>query len=307
MSKITVVGGINIDIEGSPYEKLKYQDSNPGRIHLAFGGVGRNITENAARLGGDVAMVSVIGDDQMGQAAKAELEGLGVDTSCIKTLKGCNSAMYLSILDDRKDMELALCDMEIIESITPEFLEEHREFIAGSGIIALDGNLTEELLCCAVEMFKGTPIFFDPVSSTKAAKAKNCLSGFESIKPNIIEAEILTGVTINGDEDVRKAADKLMEKGLKRIFITLNRNGVYYRDATSEGFIRPADDLRIVSATGAGDSFSATILLGSVQGKKTEETARMGMAAASIAMESSRAVNKDMNIQEILRRLAENV
>ena len=81
MAEITVVGGINIDIEGSPFEKLKYHDSNPGRIHLAFGGVGRNITENAARLGGDVAMVSVIGDDQMGQAAKAELakHGLSCD------------------------------------------------------------------------------------------------------------------------------------------------------------------------------------------------------------------------------------
>lgn len=52
MAEITIVGGINIDIEGSPFEKLKYQDSNPGRINLAFGGVGRNITENAARLGG---------------------------------------------------------------------------------------------------------------------------------------------------------------------------------------------------------------------------------------------------------------
>ena len=80
MAEITIVGGINIDIEGSPFEKLKYQDSNPGRINLAFGGVGRNITENVARLGGDVAMVSVIGDDQMGQAAKAGLTSLGVDT-----------------------------------------------------------------------------------------------------------------------------------------------------------------------------------------------------------------------------------
>ena len=307
MADITVVGGINIDIEGSPFEKLKYCDSNPGKINLAFGGVGRNITENTARLGGDVAMVSVIGDDQMGQAAKAELESLGVDTSCIRTLEGCNSAMYLSILDDKKDMELALCDMDIIEAITPEFLEEHREFIAGSRIIALDGNLSEELLCCSVEMFRGIPIFFDPVSSIKAVKAKRCLGGFESIKPNIIEAEILTGITIDGDEDIRRAADRLMEKGLRRVFITLNRDGVYYRDAESEGFIRPADNLRIVSATGAGDSFSATILLGSVQQKTTEETARMGMAAASIAMESSRAVNREMNLQELLRRINKDV
>lgn len=307
MAKITVVGGINIDIEGSPFEKLKYHDSNPGRINLAFGGVGRNIAENAARLGGDVAMVSVIGDDQMGKAAKMELEDLGVDTSCIRTLQGRNSAMYLSILDDRKDMELALCDMDIIEAITPAFLEDYRDFIAGSGIIALDGNLSEELLCCCVEMFRGIPVFFDPVSSAKAVKARNCLGGFDSIKPNIIEAEILTGITIDGDEDVRRAADRLLEKGVKRVFITLNRDGVYYRDSESEGFIRPADNLKIVSATGAGDSFSATILLGSVQQRKTEEIARMGMAAASIAMESGRAVNREMNLQELLRRINKNV
>ena len=307
MAKITVVGGINIDIEGSPFEKLKYHDSNPGRINLAFGGVGRNIAENAARLGGDVAMVSVIGDDQMGKAAKMELEDLGVDTSCIRTLQGRNSAMYLSILDDRKDMELALCDMDIIEAITPAFLEDYRDFIAGSGIIALDGNLSEELLCCCVEMFRGIPVFFDPVSSAKAVKARNCLGGFDSIKPNIIEAEILTGITIDGDEDVRRAADRLLEKGVKRVFITLNRDGVYYRDSESEGFIRPADNLKIVSATGAGDSFSATILLGSVQQRKTEEIARMGMAAASIAMESGHAVNREMNLQELLRRINKNV
>ena len=307
MAKITVVGGINIDIEGSPFEKLKYHDSNPGRINLAFGGVGRNIAENAARLGGDVAMVSVIGDDQMGKAAKMELEDLGVDTSCIRTMQGRNSAMYLSILDDRKDMELALCDMDIIEAITPAFLEDYRDFIAGSGIIALDGNLSEELLCCCVEMFRGIPVFFDPVSSAKAVKARNCLGGFDSIKPNIIEAEILTGITIDGDEDVRRAADRLLEKGVKRVFITLNRDGVYYRDSESEGFIRPADNLKIVSATGAGDSFSATILLGSVQQRKTDEIARMGMAAASIAMESGGAVNREMNLKELLRRINKNV
>lgn len=307
MAEITIIGGINIDIEGSPFQKLKYQDSNPGRINLAFGGVGRNITENAARLGGDVAMVSVIGDDQMGQAAKAELRSLGVDISCIRTIEGRNSAMYLSILDDRKDMELALCDMDIIENITPEVLEEHRDFIAGSKIIAMDGNLSEELLRCSVDMFKDIPIFFDPVSSTKAVKAKHCLGGFDSIKPNIMEAEILSGVTINDDEDVRRAADRMLEKGLKRVFITLNKDGVYYRDADSEGFIRPADNLKIVSATGAGDSFSATILLGCANNKRTEETAHMGMAAASIAMESSRAVNENMNMQEVLRRLTGNV
>jgi len=303
MAEITVVGGINIDIEGSPFEKLKYQDSNPGKVHMAFGGVGRNITENIARLGGNVAMLSVIGDDQMGLAAKAELESLGVDTSCIQVLEGENTAMYLSILDDRKDMELALCDMDIIEAITPEVLKSHEEFLRSSKMVALDGNLSESLMEFATDMLAGVPLFYDPVSAAKAVKAKRFIGRFHSIKPNIMEAEILTGMTINDEEDVRKAGQWFIDQGVKRVFITLNKDGVYYRDENGEGFIRPAEGLKVVSATGAGDSFSATIMLGFVQGRTAEETARMGMAASSIAMESAHAVNKNMNMEELLRRI----
>ena len=73
MSDIVIIGGINIDIEGYPYRQLKYQDSNPGKILIAYGGVGRNIAENAARMGADVAMVSAIGSDEIGKGAKEHL------------------------------------------------------------------------------------------------------------------------------------------------------------------------------------------------------------------------------------------
>lgn len=303
MAEITVIGGINIDIEGAPFERLKYQDSNPGKINMAFGGVGRNITENIARLGGDAAMLSVIGDDQMGLAAKEGLEALGVDTSCIKVLEGENTAMYLSILDDRKDMELALCDMDIIEAITPEVIEAHKEFLQSSKMVALDGNLSESMMEYAVNMLEGVPLFYDPVSASKAVKAKRFVGRFHSIKPNIIEAEILSGMTINGGDDLKRAGQWFIDQGVKRVYITLNKEGVYYKDEETEGFIKPAENLKVVSATGAGDSFSATIMLGFIKGKTTEETARMGMAAASIAMESAHAVNKDMNMDELLRRI----
>lgn len=71
MAEISIIGGINIDIEGCPFRALQPEDSNPGKISLAYGGVGRNIVENAARLGGDVAMISVIGDDRWDAAPSA--------------------------------------------------------------------------------------------------------------------------------------------------------------------------------------------------------------------------------------------
>lgn len=303
MAEITVIGGINIDIEGYPFAKLRAHDSNPGKICLSHGGVGRNIVENTARLGGSVAMLSVIGDDPMGKGAKEELVELGVDVSMVETIQGRNTSMYLSILDEEGDMELALSDMDIIENISREMLGKYEEKLRASKVIALDGNLSRELLAYAVELFEGIPLFYDPVSAAKALRGKEHIGRFHSIKPNVMEAEALSGMSIDGEEDVLRVAKYFMTQGVKQVFITLNKDGVFYMDELSHGFIRPAENLKIESATGAGDSFSAMVLLGMVAGRSAEETAKMGMAASAVTMETSRAVNKQMNIQEIIRRI----
>ena len=301
MADITVIGGINIDIEGSPFNKLRREDSNPGRISLSYGGVGRNITENIARIGGDVAMVSVIGEDQMGRGAKEELQELGVDVSGVEILAGRNSAMYLSILNEDKDMELAISDMDIVNVITPRFLDKHRELLLGSKAVALDTNLSEETLEYAADILEKTPLFLDPVSVTKAVKARKIIGKFECIKPNVMEAEALSGLKITSEEELRAAGGWFIQQGVKKVFITLNKEGVYYRSPDREGFIRPKD-ISPVSATGAGDSFLAAILIGMVRGLDIEEIAKIGMAAAQVTMESPGAVNKAISKAEIERR-----
>jgi len=92
------------------------------------------------------------------------------------------------------------------------------------------------------------------------------------------------------------------EKGVKRIFITLSGGGVYYKEGPVEGVIRPGQ-VSVVSATGAGDAFSAAILDGFVKGMNIEETAKYGMAAASIAMESKTPVNPKICFEEVMRRM----
>ena len=49
MPKLYAIGGVTVDLVGSPYKPLKLHDSNPGTIKLSFGGVARNIAENAVR------------------------------------------------------------------------------------------------------------------------------------------------------------------------------------------------------------------------------------------------------------------
>ena len=130
---------------------------------------------------------------------------------------------------------------------------------------------------------------------------------FYSMKPNVMEAEVLSGLRIETEADLARVGDWFLSQGLEQLFITLNKDGVYYKSKEKEGILRPRGDLRLVSATGAGDSFSAAILLGCVRGLDIEEIARMGMAAASIAMESEQAVNSNINMKELKRRMREDV
>lgn len=301
MAAITVVGGINIDIEGRPEGTLIPADSNPGQVTVSAGGVGRNIVENIARLGGDVAMISLTGDDVMGQNAKAHLAGLGVDVSGIRNVSGESTGMYLSILNHKNDMELAICNMDILERITPAFLSQHMTAFRQSEIVGLDCNLQAETLAYMTGRLQ-VPLFLDPVSASKAARVRPVLHRFHTIKPNRIEAELLSGIAIEDRASLERAGRWFLDQGIRRVFISLGEAGAYYRTADEEG-IAPAKAVCLASATGAGDAFSAAILMGHVMGLSAEETARMGIACSSLAMETRTAVNPRISMEAVRARM----
>lgn len=306
MSDVIIIGGITADIEGNPYNQLIMGDSNPGKIVMSYGGVGRNITENLSRMGVSVSFVSVAGDDFAGRGAVRELENLGVDVEQVRLLQEENTAVYMSILNLMGDMELALCNMDILERISVEFIDGALKNSKNAKIIGIDTNLTEETLEYATERFKGIPLFLDPVSVTKAERAKKLIGRFHTIKPNRMEAEILSGMTILSAEDLDKAGRWFIGQGVKRVFITLGPGGVYYRDEKESGLLG-ADPGEIISATGAGDAFSAAILHSHLKGFDIRKTAQAGTAAASIAMESKSAVNSRMSEELIMQRLEKNL
>ena len=321
---IIVIGGINIDIEGSPFAALLDRDSNPGTVSIAYGGVGRNIAENLARLGQSVGMVSVVGSDELGKGAKEHLAGLGADTSMIRTIEGSGSCIYLSILDENMDMKLAVNDMEIIKEITPGYIRENLAEISKAKAIALDANLDEAALEEITGMLVGLDqsaeagkpddfdaaskpncpkLFLDPVSASKAPRTISSIGRFHSIKPNLIETEAITGLTIESQADLTAAADWFIDRGVENVYITLGKEGVYYKNREKDGCIHPKKDIKLVSATGAGDAFSAMVLTGMAEGLDIEEIARLGMAASELAMESKKAVNEKIDIDEIKRRI----
>lgn len=306
MSEVSIIGGITADIEGHPYHQLIMGDSNPGKIVMSYGGVGRNIAENLRRMGTSVSFMSVAGDDFAGRGAVRELDSLGVDVNHVRLLPEENTAVYMSILNLVGDMELALCNMDVLERISNDFIDEAYEHMKDARIIGIDTNLTEETLEYATEKLKDIPIFLDPVSVTKAERAKKLIGRFHTIKPNRMEAEILSGMTIMNLEELEKAGEWFVNQGVKHVFITLGPGGVFYRNENESGLIAAKPE-NIISATGAGDAFSAAIIYSHLKGLDIKKAAEMGTAAAAIAMKSKSAVSSLMSAELLLQTLGESL
>lgn len=300
MSKISIIGGITADIEGHPYDKLIHGDSNPGTIAMSYGGVGRNIAENLARMGVPVNFVSVAGDDFAGRGAVRELKELGVNVDNIELLEDENTAVYMSILNLVGDMELAMINMDIFERMSNDFIDRALGCVRNSEMVGLDTNLAEDALEYVTGKLTDTPLFLDPVSSAKAIRAKKVIGRFHTIKPNRAEAEAISGLPILSEKELEEAGEWFLKEGVKRVFITLGGGGVYYRDEKNSGTLR-VGSIDLKSATGAGDAFSAALLYAHINGMSLEEAAKYGMAASSIAISSPRAVNPLMSEKVLLQ------
>lgn len=310
---ITVIGAANIDIGGTPYSPLIAADSNPGKINISSGGVGRNIAHNLIRLGMDVKLMTAVGGDPLGRYLLDYCRNLGMDTGCSLIADDNISSIYLYINDHEGDMQLALSDMDVCSMITPEYIDKNADIINGSSAVVADCNLSAETLMHIKDICK-VPLFIDTVSVTKSAKIKNDLKGIYAVKPNILEAEELSGISINTKEDCIRAADIILGNGAENVFISMGADGMLAADANNI-FIVGRYDTHVVNTTGAGDAATAALVFSLTSDKfiKADEklhplirAAQAANAAASLTLGSPEAINHEMTAQDVINKINNN-
>ena len=295
-----VVGGVNMDIGGRSHKALVPADSNPGQVRMSLGGVGRNIAHNMALLGVDVRLLTAFGDDMNAQRIAASCGELGIDISQCLTVPGAATSTYLFIADEKGDMALAVSDMEIYDHVTPAFLAGRSRLLQNAQLIVIDTNIPAESIAWLADNVK-LPIFADPVSTAKAEKLRPVLGKLHTLKPNQLEAELLSGVAITDQKSLDKAVDVLLGTGLRRVFVSLGGDGVYAA-AHNQRLHVPCCPGTMVNTTGCGDAAMAAIAWAYLEGTGLERTARAAMAAGSIAMESSETINPNMSAQALKAR-----
>ena len=294
---VAVIGGANLDIFGYTNEKIIYKDSNIGHISQSTGGVGRNIAENISRLNYRTTLVTVVGEDEKGKFILDELKELGIDTDDVVILPHERTSVYLAILNEHRDMELAINDMDIMKKLSPNLLSKKKKIIENAVGAVVDTNLTVEsleYLLTTVEQ----KYYVDAVSSKKAVKIKNLLNKIYFLKANEYEAQILSDIVINNVEDAKKAGLKLVEKGVKSVVITMGAEGSVYVDKKNIEVVK-SKPLKINNASGAGDAFMSAYVYGSVKKMKLKDRLKFATAASRVALLSERTNSEKFILENI--------
>lgn len=298
MGYIAGIGGANMDIHGKGERALVMRDSNPGSLHMSLGGVCRNICENLARLGEQVRLISVVGDDVYGRSIIAGCEQAGIDMSAVRMLAGERSSSYVSIMDAEGDMLLAMSDMHIIKRLDERLVDEYEQVLCGAEMVVCDGNLSAKTMERLTEICT-SPLYVDPVSTAWAKELRPFIGRFDTVKPNRMELEALTQMSVESMADVERACDALLARGVRRVFVSLGAQGMFYKGHEGALHERNRPFTHMVNATGAGDASMAGIIWASRQGLTARETAHAGMAAGMIAIASPDTISKDMSPRNI--------
>ena len=296
---VVVVGGANTDVVGATQVRFASCDSNPGHVTISAGGVGRNVAENLARLGSAVAFVTAFGDDDNGNARRAECQAAGIDVSRTVSTPGVPGPVYLAVLDEQGDMRAAVSDMRALEAMGALDVTAALTDLPAVAALVLDANPAPDVLAAAKRVLPDTALFLECVSAAKAVRLAPLLEGAAAVHANVLEAGVLLGRAVGSSlDDALQAARDLVGRGVAAAYVTAGAHGIAYASAEGEG-TRTAPGTAVVNATGAGDAFMAGVVAATLDGADAHVCAAFASACAAITLASEETVAGRMSRQAV--------
>ena len=281
MKNILVIGSANIDLTIPTDRMPKLGETVTGHgFSMNSGGKGANQAVAAAKLGGDVKFLGVIGNDTYGEKLLADLrksgaffEGITADgvptgTACITVVNGDN---FIVLNPGANDL------------LTPEIIEEKAELIRKSDYVIMQLEIPVDSVLRAAVIAKdaGTSVVLNPAPVKELPDEIYRLT--DIMIPNEYEAMLLTGISTDNEQGCRAAVEDLRKKGVKTVIITLGDRGCVYNDGDRIIF-HPAGKADVVDTTSAGDSFIGALCCELASGNSLPESIDYATKVAAVTV-----------------------
>ena len=272
---------------------------------LGPGGKGSNQAAAIGRLGGDVSLITRLGDDAFADLAEKTWNWAGVTSAASRHRESYTGAAYIFIEEATGNNAIIVCPGAASE-IGVEDIEGNEALIASASVFItqLEQPIPAARRALEIARAAGVTTILNPAPAAPLDDAIYKLCDY--VTPNETETEELTGMPVTNVEEARKAADVLLAKGVKNALITLGELGALLHNSSTSDLVPAFDIGAVVETTGAGDAFNGGFAVGLAQKLSPLDAVRLGCATAGISVTrpgTAPSMPTMQEVQDLLRRV----
>jgi ribokinase len=284
--KICVVGASNLDLISYVPRLPRMGETLHGtQFHMGYGGKGANQAVMAAKLGGDVSMVTKLGQDIFGENTLKNFQAWDIDTQHVLfTDQAFSGVAPIAVDTDGHNAIIIVTGAN--DLLTLEEIEAARATIASAQILVCQLEIPVEITLAALRIAReeGVTAIFNPAPA-RPNLPDELYQLSDIFCPNESETELLTDLPVNSQEEAETAAHALLERGAGTIILTLGERGSLLVTADECTHV-PATQAKALDTTGAGDAFVGSLAYFLAGGKPLTEAMRRANYIAAISVQS---------------------
>ncbi|NLU16983.1 MAG: ribokinase [Serratia liquefaciens] len=281
--KLVVLGSINADHILNIEQFPRPGETVIGKQYkVAFGGKGANQAVAAGRSGADIAFIACVGADDIGERVRQQLASDRIDTQPIEAIADSTTGVALIFVNAEGENVIGI-DAGANAAVTPDYLARYQQRIIDAEALLMQLESPLDTVIAAAQLAKQhqTQVILNPAPARELPD--ELLATVDMITPNETEAQRLTGIAVNDDNDAARAAQALHDKGIATVIITLGSRGVWLSE-NGNGKLVPGFKVKAVDTIAAGDTFNGALVTALLEGKTMAVAVRFAHAAAAIAV-----------------------
>lgn len=264
-------------------------------FEIGFGGKGANQAVAVARLGGEVVVITAVGDDLFGPLVRENFSRYGIDTSFVKVVPGKTSGVAPIFVDPEGRNSIFIIP-GANSHLFPEDVLKAKEALKRCRFILTQLEIPLETVYATVDLARelGLHVILNPAPFRPLTWDK--IQGVYLFVPNERELEGFVGFPISQDHDLKKAVEILWNFGVENVLVTLGERGALLGQGGTLMFF-PAYEAETIDTTGAGDAFLGALAYFLAEGKELPEAIDLACAYAALSTEK-RGTQKSFATQE---------
>ncbi|MEM9049616.1 MAG: ribokinase [Pseudomonadota bacterium] len=250
---------------------------------LGPGGKGSNQAVACGRLGAETAIITKLGqDDFAGMALKTWAEA-GVTPAVTRAADSYTGAAYIFIDDATGDNAIIIAPGAAAR-IAPADIEAEAARIAAASVFVTQLEQPIDAANRALEVARAAGVTTVLNPAPAATLPEGMLGLCDYVTPNETEAEALTGIAVETEDEARAAAARLIEMGAGAAVITLGARGALFHAPDRSELVPAFHAGPLVETTGAGDAFNGGFAVALARGEDAAAATRYGCAVAGISV-----------------------